>query len=136
MFSSVLLLHCTPPSDAQQSICPPREVRNFRVLVVQDTCTRRRPANRMAQLTVWDVLSLSLSEGSAAGSFEAGHRFLVSIDQFQESNTYVLETLNGPNYLQVTNLIPTQQTAWMDCEVGSEVYLSTRRDSRWTRMKC
>lgn len=61
-----------------QGLCPPREVRNFRVLVVQDACTRRRPANRTAQVTVWDVLSLSLSEGAAAGSFEVGQRYLVS----------------------------------------------------------
>ncbi|RDB29022.1 Breast cancer type 2 susceptibility [Hypsizygus marmoreus] len=94
-----------------KSICPPREVRSFRILIVQDACTQRRPANRNAQLTVWDVLNLSLSEGSAAGAFEAGQRYMV------------------------TNLMPTQQTAWMDCEPGSEVFLSTRRDSRWTPIK-
>lgn len=62
-----------------QSLCPPRDVRNFRMLTVRDACTRRRPANREAQVTVWDVLNLSLSEGGTAGSFEVGHRFLVSM---------------------------------------------------------
>ena len=58
-------------------LCPPREVRNFRVIIVEDACTRRRPANRKAQLTVWDVLNLPFSEGADAGTFEIGQRFLV-----------------------------------------------------------
>ncbi|KAJ6565995.1 hypothetical protein B0H10DRAFT_2112096 [Mycena sp. CBHHK59/15] len=71
---------------------------------LKDACTRRRGANRSAQLTVWDVLSLS-TEG-----FHLGERYVV------------------------TNIMPTQQSAWMDCSVGSEIYLSTRRDSKWRRM--
>jgi len=58
-------------------LCPRREVRNFRVIIVEDACTRRRPANRKAQLTVWDVLNLSFSEGAEAGTFEMGQRYLV-----------------------------------------------------------
>ena len=61
-----------------QTNCPPRDVRSFRILIVKDARTDRRPANRTAQLTVWDVLNLSLSEGSAAGTFELGKRYLVS----------------------------------------------------------
>jgi len=91
--------------------CLPREVRNFRVVVVEDAYTQRRASHRNAQLTVWDVLSLSLSEGGKAGAFESGQRF------------------------RVTNLTPTQQNSWMDREPASEVFLSTRRDSRWTRIK-
>ncbi|KAJ3508616.1 hypothetical protein NLJ89_g5662 [Agrocybe chaxingu] len=94
-----------------QIICPPREVRSFRLLTVQDARTSRRPANRMAQLTVWDVLSLNLDEGSKAGSFECGQRYLA------------------------TNLVPTSPNAWMDTQPGSEIYLSTRRDTRWRRIK-
>ena len=60
-----------------QILCPPREVRSFRILVVQDARTIRRPANRTALLTVWNVLQLTLTEGSLAGSFECGQRFLV-----------------------------------------------------------
>ncbi|KAF8625213.1 hypothetical protein AX15_005515 [Amanita polypyramis BW_CC] len=93
-----------------QKLCPPRDVRSFRVVVVQDACTRRRPANRVAQITVWDVLKLSFEEGGSKGPFEAGQRYLV------------------------TNLIPTQQKAWMNREPGSEIFLSTRRDSRWSRL--
>ncbi|KAF8808104.1 hypothetical protein BYT27DRAFT_7338672 [Phlegmacium glaucopus] len=94
-----------------KTLCPPREVRSFRILVVQDARTIRRPANRTALLTVWNVLQLSLAEGSSAGSFEFGQRFLI------------------------TNLQPIQHSAWMDCEPGSEVYLSTRQDTRWTKVK-
>ncbi|KAJ7070740.1 hypothetical protein C8F01DRAFT_392979 [Mycena amicta] len=39
-----------------KTLCPPREVRNFRVLFVQDACTVRRTSTRTAQLTVWDAL--------------------------------------------------------------------------------
>ncbi|KAF9531916.1 hypothetical protein CPB83DRAFT_867793 [Crepidotus variabilis] len=92
-------------------ICPPREVKSFRVLVTQDARTQRRPANRTAQLTVWDVISLSLDEGSSGGNFVVGQRYVA------------------------TNLLPQQQSSWMDCELGSEIYLSTRRDTRWTRIK-
>ncbi|KAL0951607.1 hypothetical protein HGRIS_008287 [Hohenbuehelia grisea] len=91
--------------------CPPRKVRNFRIVIVQDARTRKRPANRTAQLTVWDVLSLELTEGGRAGSFESGQRFMV------------------------TNLMPTQLSAWMDREPGSEVMMATRRDSRWRKIK-
>ncbi|CAA7264792.1 unnamed protein product [Cyclocybe aegerita] len=94
-----------------QIICPPRDVRSFRLLTVQDARTSRRPANRMAQLTVWDVLSLNLDEGSKAGSFECGQRYLA------------------------TNLVPTSPSAWMDTQPGSEIYLSTRRDTRWTKIR-
>ncbi|KAJ7293018.1 hypothetical protein C8J57DRAFT_1111207 [Mycena rebaudengoi] len=93
-----------------KTLCPPREVRNFRVLVVQDACTRRRGANRSAQLTVWDVLSLAGSEEKAREGFQLGQRYVV------------------------TNLMPTQQSAWMDFGEGSEIYISTRRDSKWRRM--
>ncbi|KAJ7040305.1 hypothetical protein C8F04DRAFT_1312619 [Mycena alexandri] len=81
--------------------CPPREVRNFRVLVVQDACTRRRGANRSAQLTVWDAVGLGLEVGQGYAA---------------------------------TNLVPTAQGAWMDCSAGSEIYLSTRRDSKLRRL--
>ncbi|KAF8899070.1 hypothetical protein BD779DRAFT_1431059 [Infundibulicybe gibba] len=61
--------------------CPPRDVRSFRILVVQDARTCRRPSHRTAQLTVWDVLNLSLSEGTTPGTFTVGQRFLVCVPQ-------------------------------------------------------
>ncbi|KAJ7610818.1 hypothetical protein FB45DRAFT_941706 [Roridomyces roridus] len=84
-----------------RTMCPPREVRNFRILVVQDACTRRRGANRSAQLTVWDAAGMPL---------EVGGRY------------------------SVTNLIPTAQSSWMDREVGSEIYMCTRRESKVVRL--
>jgi breast cancer 2 susceptibility protein len=110
-----------------QNICPEREVRNFRILIVKDVRTHRRPAHRKAQMTVWDVLGLSLGEGDTE-NFQAGQRFRVSMKA-----KYV--NCSGMNLFQVTNLIPTQQNAWMNRDEGSEVYLATRRDSRWTRIR-
>ena len=59
-----------------QSVCPPREVRSFRVLLMRDARTTRRPANRVVELTVWDVLSLSFDE-APGGRFKEGQRFQV-----------------------------------------------------------
>ncbi|KAH7930929.1 hypothetical protein BV22DRAFT_1077497 [Leucogyrophana mollusca] len=93
-----------------QATCPPRDIRDFRVIIVRDAYTRRHPPNRKAQLTVWDVLGLSSTEGGEAGIFEPGQKFLIS------------------------NLMPTQQSAWMGRDVDSEVYLSTRKNSRWKKI--
>ncbi|KAJ3567335.1 hypothetical protein NP233_g6425 [Leucocoprinus birnbaumii] len=94
-----------------EATCPPRDVRSFRVIVVEDSQTCRRPANRHAQLTVWDVLSLTLSEGSKPGAIEVGTRFLI------------------------TNLIPQQQGAWMGNQPNSQIFLATTRASRWRKLK-
>ncbi|KAL1737489.1 hypothetical protein EV714DRAFT_241592 [Schizophyllum commune] len=91
--------------------CPPRNVRSFRVIVGRDARTNRKPANRNAQITVWDVMNLALYEGRPEGTIEVGHRFLI------------------------TNLMPSAQSAWMGNEPDAEIYLSTRRDTRWTRLK-
>ncbi|KAI0299813.1 hypothetical protein BC826DRAFT_714100 [Russula brevipes] len=60
-----------------QSACPPREVRNFRVLLMRDARTNRRPARRVVELTAWDVLSLGF-DGVGAGHLVEGQRFQVS----------------------------------------------------------
>ncbi|OJA19125.1 hypothetical protein AZE42_02150 [Rhizopogon vesiculosus] len=95
-----------------QSKCPPRAVRNFRVIIVKDAYpgTQGGKDIRQAQLTVWDVLNLSIAEGSNAGDFKAGQRFLV------------------------TNLMPKQMSAWMKRGPGSEVYLATTKSTRWKRL--
>ncbi|KZT30791.1 hypothetical protein NEOLEDRAFT_1159892 [Neolentinus lepideus HHB14362 ss-1] len=90
--------------------CPPRKIRNFRVVVAKDSRTYKRDAYRKAQITVWDVMDLAFGEGTKAGAFAPNQRFIV------------------------TNLIPTQQGAWMGNEPDAEVYLTTRRDSRWTKI--
>ncbi|KDR85709.1 hypothetical protein GALMADRAFT_381677 [Galerina marginata CBS 339.88] len=107
-----------------RTVCPPRSVRSFRVLIVQDARTLRRPANRTAQLTIWDALGLVLDEedsggsgGSGGGSGSGGVKFDI-----------------GQRFM-ATNLVPQQMSAWMGREPGSEVFLTTRRDTRWTRIK-
>lgn len=77
----VHFFNSSTPTREMQKIIPPREVRDFRILVVQDAYSNRRPAHRRAQLTVWDALSLSHSEGSQAGSFEPGQRFMASLSR-------------------------------------------------------
>ncbi|CAL1694441.1 unnamed protein product [Somion occarium] len=94
------------------AVCPPRQVRNFRVIQVHDAQSFRRPAVRTAQITVWNVLELHVSEGAAAGSFSPGQRFMI------------------------TNVIPSQKGAWgKDPDEASMIYLVTRKDSRFTRIR-
>ncbi|KAF5388472.1 hypothetical protein D9757_004706 [Collybiopsis confluens] len=80
-------------------LCPPRNIRSFRVLIAQDSRTSRYPANRVAQVTVWDVLDVKLTEGKPGGQFEEGWRCLV------------------------TNLMPSAKTAWMGHEPRSQIFL-------------
>ncbi|KAF8846093.1 hypothetical protein BDN67DRAFT_891569, partial [Paxillus ammoniavirescens] len=93
-----------------ESICPPRNVKAFCVLLVKDAHTQKYPSKRRAQVTVWDVPALS-AEGWTGPPFTPEQRFLV------------------------TNLVPVQPSAWMDRSSGSEVYLSTRKDTKWTRIR-
>ncbi|KIK90938.1 hypothetical protein PAXRUDRAFT_831248 [Paxillus rubicundulus Ve08.2h10] len=94
-----------------ESICPPRNVRAFCVLRVKDAHTQKHPSNRRAQVTVWDIPALSVTEGWTSAPFASEQHFLV------------------------TNLVPTQSSAWMDRSSGSEVYLSTRKNTKWTRTR-
>ncbi|KAG9010697.1 hypothetical protein FRB90_007688 [Tulasnella sp. 427] len=87
-----------------ETICPPREVRNFRVIRFKDYRTVRKPARRTGQMTVWDVLSLG------EHGLQEGRRFLV------------------------TNIVPCQPSAWSHQDAEAEAYFNTRRDSRWTRL--
>jgi breast cancer 2 susceptibility protein len=59
-------------------VCPPREVRSFRVLLMRDARTTRRPGHRAVELTVWDVLSLSFDE-APGGQIKEGQRFQVRL---------------------------------------------------------
>jgi breast cancer 2 susceptibility protein len=63
-------------AEVLQSACPPREVRSFRVLLMRDACATRRPARRVVELTVWDVLTISFDE-APAGQLKEGQRFQV-----------------------------------------------------------
>jgi breast cancer 2 susceptibility protein len=45
---------------------------------MRDARVARRPANRVVELTAWDVLSLSF-DGATAGRFKEGQRFKVSV---------------------------------------------------------
>ncbi|KAF8688651.1 BRCA2, oligonucleotide/oligosaccharide-binding, domain 1, partial [Rhizoctonia solani] len=51
-------------------ICPPRKVRNFRVVVIKDARPLRKPTERTAQLTAWDVLAFGTD------SIRVGQRYL------------------------------------------------------------
>ncbi|KDQ15696.1 hypothetical protein BOTBODRAFT_108380, partial [Botryobasidium botryosum FD-172 SS1] len=87
-----------------QSRCPPRQVRPFCVVRIKDARTSRKPSLRTAQLTVWDLASLG------EGALAEGQRYLIS------------------------NLNPSQQRSWQKHTVSGEIFLSTRKDTKWKRM--
>jgi len=60
-----------------QALYPPRDVKDFRVVVARDARTDRKPANRTAQITVWNVMGLVFEEGGEGGDFKPGQTFLV-----------------------------------------------------------
>jgi len=92
------------------ALYPPRDVKDFRVVVARDARTDRKPANRTAQITVWNVMGLVFEEGGDGGDFKAGQVFLVS------------------------NLLPNQPGSWMDPPANSDgiVYLATGKRTQWT----
>lgn len=106
-----------------QRQCPPRKVRSFRVCRFVDDAdpptgdqaqtnvnnfnsrpSLRRRCQRTVQLTVWDVDALP------EGMLEQGGAYMV------------------------TNLLPSQRTAWRGPDVDADVFLSTRRDTKWKRI--
>ncbi|KAJ4485769.1 hypothetical protein J3R30DRAFT_3441936 [Lentinula aciculospora] len=91
-------------------LCPPRNIRSFRVIIAQDSRTNRFSANRTAQLTIWDVMDLKLTEEKPRGYFEVGWR------------------------CHVTNLIPSSKAAWMGNEPDSQIFLVSTRVSKWQKL--
>jgi len=85
------------------SLYPPRDVKDFRVVIARDAHTDHKPANRTAQITVWNVMGLVFEEGGERGDFKIGQTFLVS------------------------NLHPNQPGSWMNPSVHEDgvVYLAT-----------
>ncbi|EIW64119.1 uncharacterized protein TRAVEDRAFT_109911 [Trametes versicolor FP-101664 SS1] len=94
-----------------RDICPPRNVRDFRVVVAKDARWHKKEAMRSVQITVWDPLKVVFTENGSPGEIKEGQRFLV------------------------TNLMPNQGNAWMTPAPGAEVYLVAKRTSRWTNIK-
>ncbi|KAJ1302729.1 hypothetical protein OPQ81_003043 [Rhizoctonia solani] len=84
------------------SACPPRKVRNFRVVVIKDARPLQKPTERTAQLTAWDVLAFGVD------ALRIGQRYLLS------------------------NVQPSQPGSWRKNDFGGDIYLSTRRDTKWT----
>ncbi|KAJ3534723.1 hypothetical protein NM688_g7090 [Phlebia brevispora] len=70
-------------------VCPPRNVRSFRIVAARDARSEKRPATREVQITVWDVLSVQLEEDGKPGDFKMGQ------------------------HLHVTNLWPCKSGCWI-----------------------
>ncbi|KAL0068623.1 hypothetical protein AAF712_004339 [Marasmius tenuissimus] len=94
-----------------EDVCPPRNTRSFRVIFVRDARNDRHAANRIAQLTIWDIMNVQLTEDKPPGYFEPGYRCIV------------------------TNLMPTKQKAWMGHAPADEIYLVSTRATKWQKIK-
>ncbi|WVQ95823.1 hypothetical protein IAU59_002922 [Kwoniella sp. CBS 9459] len=85
-------------------LCPERDVRDFRMVRFVDAQNGVREQIRVGMLNVWDVRALG------EGTLQEGKRYLVS------------------------NLLPARSGEWTlkrDRTTKAEIYLHTRRDTRW-----
>lgn len=94
-----------------QYACPPRTVRDFRIVVVKDARWHRKEPRRTAQVTLWDAMRMVFSDGGEPGDIRVGQRFFV------------------------TNLEPSQPSAWMTPGPESVIYLVSKKNARWTNVK-
>ncbi|KAM5535834.1 hypothetical protein V8D89_010452 [Ganoderma adspersum] len=94
-----------------QHICPPRNVRDFRVVVAKDARWRSKEPMRSVQITLWDPMRMVFSEAGIPGDIREGQRFLV------------------------TNLEVNQPNAWMDPGPEAMVYLVSKRVAMWTNIR-
>ena len=78
-----------------QSLFPPRDVKDFRVVITRDAHTDRKSANRTAQITVWNVMSLIHEEGGRRGDFKVGQTFLVRRIGTQSLKAMLSDSLSG-----------------------------------------
>lgn len=111
-------------SDAVQTSCPIREVRDFRMARVSDARDGYKETARFAMLNIWDVKSLGHDTIREGGRYLV--RALLSCDDARSSR----RDADG----QVSNLMPGRQGDWAVPRIGGEVkeiYLHTRRDTRW-----
>jgi hypothetical protein len=105
-----------------QRLCPPRSTRSFQIIRVVDAVTSRYPQLREAQLQVWDAKMLGekmLQEGS---------RYQVRLIDTNPFDLYSVKY-----HLQVSNLIPAQQKAWVNFRDKGQIYLSTSKATTWKR---
>ncbi len=103
--------HMRMLTSAAQFACPPRSVRDFRVVVVKDARWARKELMRTAQITLWDPMRMVFSEGGSPGEIREGQRFLVA------------------------NLEPSQPRAWMAPGPEAVIYLVSKKNARWTSIK-
>ncbi|KDN43004.1 hypothetical protein K437DRAFT_225895 [Tilletiaria anomala UBC 951] len=91
----------------------PRNVRSFRVIKAVDFFPRlseddaadgRKSCAREAQLTVWDAANL------VEGELKVGNCFMI------------------------TSLVPVSTTAWRGPDDDAEIFLATRKDTKWIRL--
>ncbi len=120
-------LLCSPLS---QDVCPPRNVRDFRVIVAKDARWRKKEPMRSVQITVWDPLKVVFTENGSPGEIKEGQRLLM---RMKYTAARPVSNLLHPH--QITNLMPNQGNAWMAPAPGAEVYLVAKRTSRWTNIK-
>jgi len=97
-----------------KTICPPRNVRSFRMLVVQDARTLRKTGYREGVLTVWDALGLSLDEdeGKKGGGFDVGQRYLVSVLLNSRLSVCLISNPTTIGYQLGTNTVKRVDGRW------------------------
>ena len=88
--------------------------------MVKDGYLDKKPALRTAQVTVWDA------DAMEKDALREGKKYLVCARAVRKVAAHMVN--------QVANLVPTMARAWGKPGVEGQIFLSTRRDTKWTRM--
>ncbi|KAK8849662.1 hypothetical protein IAR55_004997 [Kwoniella newhampshirensis] len=99
-----------------QVLCPPRNVRDLRMVRFHDAQEGRKEAFRLGSLNLWDARAMD------SAALQEGRRYLVS------------NITSDVSLSQVSNLVPGRTGDWgrpRSIHDKATILLHTRRDTRW-----
>lgn len=97
-------------------LCPPRKVRGFRVVRFRDARLPELPAP-------------PATNAGAAAKKRNAHARTVQLTVWDAAQ--LGDELQEGRRFWVTNLVPTSKTAWRKPDEAADVFLATRRDTKW-----
>lgn len=101
-------------------LCPPRKVRGFRVVRFRDARLPEPPAP-------------PATNAGAAGKKRNAHARTVQLTVWDA--VQLGDELQEGRRFWVTNLVPTSKTAWRKPDEAADVFLATRRDTKWRAVR-
>ncbi|KAN0059845.1 hypothetical protein ACQY0O_008419 [Thecaphora frezii] len=135
-----------------ERLCPPRRVRDFRVVRFRDArlpppLPPAMPAStpqRGEARSATPARAPSRTRGGGSGGGGGGTNGVGANKKNAYARTVQLTVWDAASLgdglregarFVVTNLVPTQKRSWRRPDDAADVFLSTRRDTRWTRVE-